>query len=403
MKILHILDHSIPLHSGYSFRTLALIEQQQRLGWETFLLTSSKHYGAGAAFEEVDGIGFYRTQAAGAWWASLPMLDQWAVIKTLQQRLEQLVEQIQPDILHAHSPALNGVAALAVAKKHGIPLVYECRAFWEDAAVDHGKTRLMSGRYRLSKALETHVFRRADAVTTICEGLRGDIVSRGIAADKVTVIANGVNLEQFRFGEPADAELQRQLNLQDATVLGFFGSFYDYEGLLLLLDALPAIIERQPEVRLLLAGGGPQLPQIESKIAALRLQERVILLGRVPHEQMQRYYNLVDLFVYPRLPTRLTDLVTPLKPLEAMAQGRLSLASDVGGHRELISDGESGYLFKAGDRVALVDRVLYALADQAHWQAIRHAGRRYVEQQRSWRQSVEGYREVYGQLLAGKR
>jgi len=398
MKILHILDHSIPLHSGYAFRTLALIEHQRQLGWETLHLTSAKHVGAETAEEVVDGIHFYRTQVAGAWWASLPILEQWAVIKTLQRRLDRLVEQIQPDILHAHSPVLNGVAALAVAKKHGIPLVYECRAFWEDAAVDHGKTRMMSGRYRLSKALETHVFQRADAVTTICEGLRGDIISRGIAAEKITVIANGVDIEQFKFGESADVALQRQLNLTGKTVLGFFGSFYDYEGLLLLLDALPAIIEGQPDVRLLLAGGGPQLPQIEARIAALELQDRVILLGRVPHQQMQRYYNLVDLFVYPRLPTRLTELVTPLKPLEAMAQGRLSLASDVGGHRELISDGETGYLFKAGDRDALVARVVYALADQAHWQAIRQAGRRYVEQQRSWRQSVECYRQVYAKL-----
>jgi PEP-CTERM/exosortase A-associated glycosyltransferase len=403
MKILHILDHSIPLHSGYAFRTLALIEHQRQLGWETFHITSAKHYGASAAVEVVDGISFYRTEVASAWWASLPVLNQWAVIKTLQRRLEQVVEQIQPDILHAHSPALNGMAALAVAKKYRLPLVYECRAFWEDAAVDHGKTRLASGRYRLSKAMETHVFKRADAVTTICQGLRGDIISRGIAAEKVTVIANGVDIEQFKFGEPADVDLQQQLQLLGMKVLGFFGSFYDYEGLLLLLDALPKIIERQPNLRLLLAGGGPQLPQIEDRIAELNLQQRVILLGRVPHQQMHRYYNLVDLFVYPRLPTRLTELVTPLKSLEAMAQGRLLLASDVGGHRELISDGETGYLFKAGDRDDLVEKVLQVFADQAHWQQIRRAGRRYVEQERGWRQSVDCYRQVYGKLLSGSQ
>lgn len=402
MKILHILDHSIPLHSGYAFRTLALIEHQRKLGWETFQLTSAKQHGATATVEVVNGLTFYRTAAPGGLMASLPVLKQWAVIKTLERRLEQVIEQVKPDILHAHSPALTGMAALRLAKKYAIPLVYECRAFWEDAAVDHGKTRLGSVRYRLSQALETYVFKRADAVTTICQGLRGEIISRGIPAAKVTVTANGVDIEQFQFSEPPDVDLQLQLKLLGSTVLGFFGSFYDYEGLLLLLDALPAIIVRQPNLRLLLAGGGPQLPVIEARIAMLNLNGRVILAGRLPHEQMHRYYNLVDLFVYPRLPTRLTDLVTPLKPLEAMAQGRLLVASDVGGHRELISDGETGYLFKAGDREALVARILSVLADQAHWQQIRRAGRRYVEQERSWQQSVDGYRQVYGSVLADR-
>jgi len=399
MKILHILDHSIPLHSGYTFRTRAILEQQRKLGWETFHVTSAKHLGANAAVETVDGLTFYRSAMPQGLLAKLPVLNQWSIVQTLAQRLDEIIPQIKPDILHAHSPALNGLAALKMADKYKLPLVYECRAFWEDAAVDHGTTQEGSLRYRLTKALETHVFKKADAVTTICDGLRNDIISRGVAAEKVTVIPNAVDIDKFAFGETADPGLIMELGLDGKVVLGFIGSFYAYEGLLLLLDALPAIIRDQPNVRLLLVGGGPQQQQISEKIAALNLQDYVVLTGRVPHDQVQRYYNLVDIFVYPRLSMRLTDLVTPLKPLEAMAQGRLLVASDVGGHHELIRDRETGYLFKAGDKAALAQSVLEALADQASWDEMRLAGRRYVEEVRNWQNSVANYQAVYANVL----
>jgi PEP-CTERM/exosortase A-associated glycosyltransferase len=395
MKILHILDHSIPLHSGYTFRTLSILAEQHKLGWETFHVTSAKHLGTRAAIERVDDLSFYRSVPPEGIFANLPVLNQWAIVQSLEQRLEEIIPEIKPDILHAHSPALNGLAALNVSKKYNIPLVYECRAFWEDAAVDHGTTKEGSLRYRLTKMLETYVFKNANAVTTICEGLRKDIISRGVSADKITVIPNAVDIEKFTYGEQPDPELLQKLNLVDKTVLGFIGSFYAYEGLLLLLDALPEIIQHNPNVRLLLVGGGPQDKQIKSKVAAMGLQDSVVLTGRVPHDQVQRYYNLVDVFVYPRLSMRLTDLVTPLKPLEAMAQGRVLIASDVGGHHELIQDKVTGYLFKAGDRTSLANTVAYAIKDQPNWEKLRLAGRQYVEGERNWSASVNRYKAVY--------
>jgi PEP-CTERM/exosortase A-associated glycosyltransferase len=395
MKILHILDHSIPLHSGYTFRTLSILEQQRKMGWETFHITSAKHVGSRAAAEVVDGLTFYRSTSPEGVFSRLPVLNQWAIVQSLESRLDEIIPQIKPDILHAHSPALNGLAALKMSQKYNIPLVYECRAFWEDAAVDHGTTQEGSLRYRLTKMLETHVFKKADAVTTICEGLRKDIMSRGVAAEKITVIPNAVDIDKFAYGEKADADLLKQLGLQDKQILGFIGSFYAYEGLLLLLEALPEIIKIQPNTRLLLVGGGPQLQKIKDKIQTWNLQAFVKLIGRVPHDEVQRYYNLVDILVYPRLSMRLTDLVTPLKPLEAMAQGRLLVASDVGGHHELIRDKQTGYLFRAGDKGSLAETVLNAFEDQKNWEQIRQAGRRYVDDERNWRTSVERYKEVY--------
>ena len=400
MKILHILDHSIPLHSGYTFRTKAILEQQQKRGWETCHVTSAKHNVATAAIEAIDGFTFYRSAQPKGLLARLPVLNQWAIVSSLAKRLDEIIPELKPDILHAHSPALNGLAALKAAKKHNIPLVYECRAFWEDAAVDHGTATEGGLRYYLTKMLETYVFKQADAITTICEGLRSDIASRGIPAEKITVIPNAVDIEHFSYGVAADQTLKTELGLQDKIVLGFIGSFYAYEGLPLLLAALPAILEKQPQTRLLLVGGGPQEGLIKQKTQELGLEQHVIFTGRIPHQQVQDYYNQVDIFVYPRLSMRLTDLVTPLKPLEAMAQGRLVVASDVGGHKELIDHQRNGYLFKANDADDLAATVLALLDQPQQWEPLRAAGRFFVEQERNWPKRVSFYNTIYTRLTA---
>ncbi|MEI6334422.1 MAG: TIGR04063 family PEP-CTERM/XrtA system glycosyltransferase [Methylococcaceae bacterium] len=399
MKILHILDHSIPLHSGYTFRTKAILDYQQKLDWKTFHVTSPKHTVATVPIEEIDGFTFYRSKKPHGLLAKIPVLNQWAVVRSLVKRLDEIIPEIKPDILHAHSPALNGWAALTAARKYNIPLVYECRAFWEDAAVDQG-TAIEGGlRYFLTKKLETYVFKQADAITTICEGLRSDIVSRGISTDKITVIPNAVDIGHFTYGVEPDPLLKNQLGLDNKIVLGFIGSFYAYEGLPLLLEALSLILKKQPEARLLLVGGGPQEALIKQKTKELGLEKQVIFTGRIPHERVQDYYNQVDIFIYPRLSMRLTDLVTPLKPLEAMAQGRLVVASDVGGHKELIKHHHNGYLFKANDADDLAATVLDLLNQPQQWEQLRVAGRLYVEQERNWTESVGFYKNIYAQLI----
>jgi PEP-CTERM/exosortase A-associated glycosyltransferase len=402
LKILHILDHSIPLHSGYTFRTRAILAQQAALGWNTVQLTSGKQGRSAAPVEQVDGLKFYRTRPVATVARRLPLMGQWQIVRDLQHRLEEVIESERPDLLHAHSPALNGIAALRAGKRRGLPVVYECRAFWEDAAADHGTSSEWGARYRLTRALETHVFRGADAVTCICEGLRGDIVARGLPPEKVTVIPNAVDIEQFGYEQPRDASLAEDLGLAGKTVLGFIGSFYAYEGLDLALQALARMTATDPDLRLLLVGGGPEEDRLRQLATSLGTSKSVHFTGRVPHGDVQRYYSLVDILVYPRRRMRLTDLVTPLKPLEAMAQGKLVLASDVGGHRELITDRHNGRLFTADDAAALAGAALDLVDDRASWDSLRSAGRRFVEQERNWPRSVARYAEVYGPLLADR-
>jgi PEP-CTERM/exosortase A-associated glycosyltransferase len=400
MKILHLFDHSIPLHSGYTFRSRAILQQQALMGFETCHVTSPKQGECQNEKDTVDGLTFYRTKVPQSWWAKLPVLNQLAFIPAMKQRLLEVIAIEKPDVIHAHSPALNGMAALLAGKAAGIPVVYEVRAFWEDAAVDHGTCKEGDLRYRLTKAMESYVLKHADAVTTICEGLRLDMLSRGIPANKITSIPNAVNVEQFQLLTEKDQQLQQSLGLEGKKVLGFLGSFYAYEGLDLLVAAMPAIIKQVPDAVLLLVGGGPQQQALQQQIKQLGLEQQVMMTGRVPHSVVNSYYSLVDLLVYPRKSMRLTELVTPLKPLEAMAQGKLLLASDVGGHHELIEDGKTGWLFKKDDIADLTAKVVDILQQQDSQPQILQQALEFVQHQRTWRNSVANYQQVYRQALA---
>jgi PEP-CTERM/exosortase A-associated glycosyltransferase len=399
MRILHILDHSLPLQSGYVYRTLGIVDQQRALGWEPVLLTSGKHYAPGPARERIGEWEFLRTRLPTGLSARLPWVRELTIVSDLDRKLDEVIGEVRPQILHAHSPVLNALSAIRAGRRHGIPIVYEIRALWEDAAASHGTHGRAGLRYLVTRVVETRAIHRADAVTTICEGLRADAIARGVPGDKVTVIPNAVDRNKFAGPGIPDGILANRLGLSGKIVLGFFGSFYAYEGLDLLLRAVPDMRRQRSDIATLLVGGGPEEERLRALATELGLGESVVFAGRVPHEEMRRYYDVVDLLVFPRISARLTELVTPLKPLEAMAQERIVVASSVGGHRELIRDRETGYLFPPGDPQRLAKGVLAALADENSWPRIRAQASEFIDSERSWAHSVARYGEVYRRIL----
>jgi PEP-CTERM/exosortase A-associated glycosyltransferase len=397
MRILHVLDHSLPLHSGYTFRTRAILTSQQKAGLDIRGVTGLRHEMDGPAVETVDGLQFHRSAGAADGPAGL---REWREIGLFADGIEKVAREWRPDILHAHSPAICGHAAMRVARKLDIPFVYEIRAFWEDAAVGNGTGREGSVKYRLTRALENRAVAGADAVFTICHGLRDDLIERGFPEGKIGISPNGVDMSLF--GEPAarDEALAKQLGLNGEPVIGFIGSFYDYEGLDDLIAAIPLLRQQVPGAKLLLTGGGPMEEALRAQHQALADTDAVIFTGRVPHSEVERYYSLIDVLAYPRKASRLTDLVTPLKPLEAMAQQRLVAASDVGGHRELIEDGKTGILFPADDPQGCADALAQLLGQRQNWDQMRANGLEHVRGNHDWAENIQRYQLVYRELLA---
>lgn len=397
-RVLHILDHSLPLHSGYTFRTRAILKSQQAKGLDVRGVTGARHVAQGAQSETVEGLTFHRVAGVPG---GPPGLREWREIERLRQGIEELAHEWRPDILHAHSPALTGMAGLRAARRLGLPFVYEIRAFWEDASVGNGTGTEGSLKYRLTRALENRVVAGADAVFTICRGLRDDLVARGHDGAKIGISPNGVDLTLFGNPPPRADALAGEIGIRKGPVIGFIGSFYDYEGLDDLIAAMPLLRERHPGAQLLLVGGGPMNEALRAQAAPLA--NSVIFTGRVPHAEVERYYSLIDVLAYPRKKSRLTDLVTPLKPLEAMAERRIVAASDVGGHRELIEDGVTGRLFPPDDPAAMAATLADLIDARADWPDMRERARMHVAAHHDWGRNVENYLGVYQELLDRKQ
>ncbi len=400
MKILHVFDHSIPIQDGYATRSRCILKQQQAFGWQTSHLTGPKQGQYKDDVETVSGIKFYRTKAGETILHRLPIVQQLGTISDIYKRLLTVIDTEKPQIIHAHSPALNGVAAALASKKTGIPFVYEIRAFWEDAAVDQGTTKEGDLRYRLTRAMENWVIKRASAVFTICKGLKDDLVSRHATTAPIEVIPNAVELEHISKPLPYQTDIAKKFGLTPGKTLGFIGSFYDYEGLDLLINATPELIKWDSDIRLLLVGGGNEFDNLQAQAKQLGLEDKIFFTGKVPYEEVTKYYSVIDVLVYPRKSLRLTELVTPLKPLEAMAQEKLFIASDVGGHKELVIPDETGVLFKADDAKDLIRNVEKILGDKALQAKMLVNGKKFVMEERNWGVSVGRYESLYSTITS---
>jgi glycogen(starch) synthase len=396
MKILHVLDHYKPHFSGYVFRTSYILKHQRELGLTPVLLTSPKHGKADHPVGDIDGMRVYGTVETE--FGAAPFIREQRLMKALGRRIEEVVEIEKPAIIHAHSPSLNGMPALKAARKLGIPIVYEIRAFWEDAAVDHGTFAERSLKYRVSKQLETKLMKKVDALFTICEGLKGDMVRRGVGAEKITIIPNCVDMGAFR-PIPHDKELAAALGLTGKMVFGFIGSFYRYEGLSLLLDGFAKALAKGMDAKLLLVGDGPDGDAVRGKARAMGLEGPVSFTGKVPHAEVGRYYCMIDVLVYPRERMRLTELVTPLKPLEAMAMGKVVAGSDVGGIKELVTHDKDGFLFPAGDKDALAALLMDLSDGKKDLTRISTAAMETVRLKHDWKTAVSRYLPVYERLV----
>jgi PEP-CTERM/exosortase A-associated glycosyltransferase len=395
-KVMHVLDHSLPLHSGYAFRTHSLLRCQLNRGWEPLALTSPKQEKSWQQHsdqcETIDGIRYYRTGFYSQGWFSLD--TELRSIASLDRRLRRLIAKEKPHLLHVHSPVVNALPAVRVARQLGIPVVYEIRAFWEDAAVDRGTYTERSLSYKSVRAVETWVCMQVAQVVVLCQGLKQDLISRGLPDCKLHIGANGISLEEFKSSAP-DEEFRSRWGLQGKVVIGFLGSFYHYEGLVLLLEVFSVLARERRDLVLLLVGGGHMESELKGQSKLLGVEDRVVFPGRISHERVPGVYALLDALIYPRCSMRLTDMVTPLKPLEAMAMKRAVVASDVGGHRELIRDGETGILFRAGDAGSLKRSLQRALDDKPLIRQLTEQAYRWVCEERQWKKTTEVYHKVY--------
>ncbi len=400
-RVLHLVTDALPTTSaGYTVRTQQVALAQRQAGLDPHIATRIGFPVTAGAIDgrsrvAVDGVPYHRLLP----WVMPGRMD--ALQRAHLRRAARLTRSLRPSVLHAASNYANALIALALRDATKLPVVYEVRGFWEDTWLSrHAGTRDLtdSDRYIRTRGLETHCMLAADLVVTLGEAMRAEIVARGVQPDKVIIVPNGVS-EDFLQPLPEAGELRTALGLEAGEhVVGLVSSLVAHEGIGTLLEAVKILGERAIGARVLIVGDGPERTALERQAAALGVN--AIFTGRVPMSAVRDYHAVLDVFVVPRTPDRVCQLVTPLKPVEAMASGLPVVVSAVGGLTEIIEDQVTGLTFPPLDADALADRLAGLLASPQDRAALGARAREWVARDRTWAHNATRYRAAYERLGA---
>jgi glycosyltransferase involved in cell wall biosynthesis len=405
-RVLHVVTDALPSTSaGYTIRTQEIAFAQRTVGLDAHVSTRIGFpvtAGAidGRAMVTVDGVPYHRLLP----WVMPGRMDR------LQQahlrRASRLVDRLRPAVLHAASNYANAVIALALrdrAERGGgrLPVIYEVRGFWEDTWLSrHAAAELKtSDRYLRTRALETHCMTHADLVVTLGEAMRDEIAERGVDPANVLLVPNGVSDEFLRPLPDDGGRLRASLGIKpDEHVVGLVSSLVAHEGIGTLLEAVGILNARGVKARALIVGDGPERTALQRQAAGLGLD--AIFTGRVPSASVRDYHAVLDVFVVPRTPDRVCQLVTPLKPVEAMASGLPVVVSAVRALGEIVHDRETGVLSPPLDAGALADNLQQLLASPDLRAKLGSSARDWVARDRTWAHNAIRYREAYQRLGA---
>lgn len=390
---INVLAYSMPYTSnGYATRSHGLLCGLQGLGWEVNPVTRPgypKDADASTCHRDLpdqDLIGglMYRRLFE----SSRRRLGQMPYLLAAADEIGSLIERVRPQVIHAASNYMTALPACLAARRAGLPFVYEVRGFWDVTRASSDPSFDGTAEARYLRLFEAALLRRADAIVTLTSAMKAELVRRGAAVERIFVAPNAVDAERFAPLQRDDA-LAMHLGIPDGVpVIGYVGSLVDYEGLDDLVDACAILMERGRVFRLLVVGDGMVREALTERVATRGLESSAIFAGRVPHSEVASIYSLIDICPFPRKPWPVCELVSPLKPYEAMAMGKAVLVSDVAAMAEMIEPGVNGFTFAKGETVALANALGRLLDDPAAFRAMGQSARQWVKHHRTWRQSA---------------
>lgn len=390
--IVHVLNKSLPEINGYTVRSAEIMKHQMEGGLHPIAVTKlgwppgdQVQGWIRLVHDQIDHYHLYdrhQTQLNKA-----PMSE---YFHAYANSFASLMKEIKPRLIHAASNFQNALPPLSVAKKMGIPSVYEVRGMWHYTQSSKTKGFENSERYRLHEKFELLCCTLADRIVTISESLQRHLLHLGVDSSKIHIIPNAVNIKEFH-PIPPNPELKEKYGLNGQRVVGFVGSIEGYEGLDFLIKAFAYLKEQQENFKLLIVGEGSALSRLQQLTATLKVEEMVVFVGKVPRNQVADYYSVIDICPFPRTKAKVCELVTPLKPYEAMAMGKIVMISDIPALREMVVEGQTGLVFKSEDAASLADCLIQA--DQHKY--VGQQAREWVVKNRNWHYLISKYKEVY--------
>lgn len=402
--VLHLLKESVPhRQTGFTTRSRYMVLAQRDAGLTPVVVTQPGYpRNAGIigapALEVVDGIRYHRLDPGGTYPADRPY-D--LALRDHSWLAARIGREERPAVIHAASGprgADGALVGLAVGAHLGIPVVYEMRSFFEGTWSSNADAGEHAEYARRRWAAETRAMRAVDAVVTLSETMRREVIERGVAEDRAVVVANGVDVEFFA-PRPRDPALTARLGLAGRAVIGYLGNLdHPREGQELLVEATARLRARGRAVACLIVGDGERRPELEALAAHRGVSDAVVFAGLVPHDEVPALYAQFDVFVVPRRDDRASRFVTPLKPFEALASGIPLVVSDLPALVEVAAPGERGLAFPADDVDGLVAALERLLDDHALAARLGAAGRAWVTAERTWASNGRRYRDLYARL-----
>ena len=413
-KIFYHASQSLPhTSSGYAIRTHGLLSELKRLNID---IEGILRYGypldrgdfpineieGSDVIDEVEYIFSLKNRNSAKIIDYSEVFRFTSLEKYLNKSVDYLLEEAKkrkPSIIHSASNFVCGYAGVKAARLLGIPSIYEIRGFWHLTQSTKREGYENSDHYNVSEKLEIETAKLANHVFTITGSIKDILVENGVDESKISILPNAVDIEKFTI-EKRDEELEQKLGLKDKIVIGYIGSFVEYEGLDLLIKACKMLYEEVGDVfRLLLVGDGDVFDKLRSLAEDSGLSEFVIFTGRVHHDDVQRYYSLIDIAPLPRKGFRVCELVSPLKPFEAMASGKLLITSNVKALNEIIEHGVTGLVFEKDNYQDLAEKLGSVIVDEDLRNEIAKNGNLWVKENHSWEKIAKSVTSIYEHLL----
>ena len=413
-KIFYHASQSLPhTSSGYAIRTHGLLSELKRLNID---IEGILRYGypldrgdfpineieGNDVIDEVEYIFSLKNRNSAKIINYSEVFRFTSLEKYLNKSVDYLLEEAKkrkPSIIHSASNFVCGYAGVKAARLLGIPSIYEIRGFLAPHTIDKREGYENSDHYNVSEKLEIETAKLANHVFTITGSIKDILVENGVDESKISILPNAVDIEKFTI-KKRDEELEQKLDLKDKIVIGYIGSFVEYEGLDLLIKACKMLYEEVGDVfRLLLVGDGDVFDKLRSLTEDLGLSEFVIFTGRVHHDDVQRYYSLIDIAPLPRKGFRVCELVSPLKPFEAMASGKLLITSNVKALNEIIEHGVTGLVFERDNYQDLAEKLESVVVDEDLRNEISKNGNLWVKENHSWEKIAKSVTSIYEHLL----
>lgn len=410
-NILHILNISLPNISGYSIRSHFILKHQKNFV-HPFALTHPEIFRKKEP-DIIENIIYFRFPPdLGYTLFFKPRIFQrlkvanfykwfyYHLLKTSQIYLQKLVKTQKIELIHAHSIGDFSKYVEKIAKNYKLPYIYEVRGFLEDTRVGLGILKEKSRSYMKRQKKITSLIKKADLIITLGKSMKEELINQGIREDLIKIVPNGVDTISL-CPKPPNINLKQKLGINKKYIIGYIGSVRRIEGIEVLIKAMKILIRKNISVHLLIIGiynlsYYKELKKISKKLG---IEKDISFIGSVPHSKIREYYSFIDIIVIPRKNIRVNRLVTPLKPLEGMAMGKVVLTSDLPALRELVKPNISGDLFESGNYVGLANKLIYYISNPEARDNLGKKAREFVEKNFTWSTIIKKYISIYNQLL----